>query len=74
MMATARLRELSSAAEIAVVPDLPGGGHQGTGQVGVVRASPTSCRSARQLLPVWVRTPVRLGVRQQTQLPRIALV
>src|SRR3954454_20766350 len=73
MTATARRPVLSTEAEMAVLPTWP----EVLTRVPVRSAY---VRIAHQLPVVahdpllWVRTPVRLGVTQQTQLPRIALV
>jgi hypothetical protein len=72
MMATARRLVLSIEAEIAVLPTCP----EVLTRVPVMSAY---ARIAHQLplvvhVPLlWVRIPVRLGVMQHTQLPRIAL-
>src|ERR1041385_1457173 len=71
-MATARTAERSAAAEIAVVPTWPEVETIEPVRSAYVRKT-HQLPVASQLLPLWVRSPVRLGVRQQTQLPRMAL-
>src|SRR4051812_19711618 len=73
MMATARWLVLSTEAEIAVLPTCP----EVLTRLPVMSAYD---RITHQLPLVvqapllWVRMPVRLGIMQHTQLPRIALV